>query len=869
MSESTSFGTWLRQQRRARDLTQKAFADKVGCAEITLRRMEAGEYKPSNELALVLFEKLGIPEPERPHWVRFARGLAEYPQHVSTSSPVREQKNNLPIPLTSFIGREKEIETVKHLITSHDGCRLLTFTGTGGSGKTRMALEVATRLSDIFPDGMWLIEFASLTAPALVPQSLLTTLGLSEQDSQSTLAIISNFLQPKRALLILDNCEHLIQACAQLAESLLRACPTLHILAASREALSISGETLYLVPTLTTPDPAESHLDTLLQYEAVRLFVVRAQAALPGFMLTADNALAVAQVCNRLDGIPLALELAAARVRALKVEQIAARLAEHEQFRLLTAGSRTALPRHQTLHALIDWSHDLLLEPERVLLRRLAVFAGGCTLEAAEAICSGEAVEADAVLDLMTQLVNKSIIIIEREQGQEARYRMLETIRQYASERLLKAGEAKLLRKRHLDFFLQWAEQGGPRLRGSKQLEWLNRIESEHDNLRTALEWSLAQAEYGEVSLRLAGALFLFWKQRGSVNEGRAWLARALANPAAPIAGAARAHALYADGWLAHCHSDTTAQARLEESVRLWRACGPGGKTGLAYALAELGEDMRWQGDPDTARALESEAITLFREQNERWGLAFSLSHLGMAIRDQGDFALARSVINESIALWRDLGELWELGGSIRHLGLVALRQGDYEVARLHFAEYLAITRRLGNEVSVAWALLDLGEVTLNLGDRVQAKSLIEESFSIFRVSDSNYGIAICLYFSGLLAGLGGDSEQATIFFEQCLTLAHTTGPIWYRANVLMGLAGVAAADGKALRAARLLGAADTQLEAGASYWNAAESLYIERTIASAVAQLGETAFTAARDEGRAMTFEQAADYALETEPSA
>jgi len=365
----------------------------------------------------------------------------------------------------------------------------------------------------------------------------------------------------------------------------------------------------------------------------------------------------------------------------------------------------------------------------------------------------------------------------------------------------------------------------------------------------------------------LAGALFLFWKQRSSINEGRAWLARALANPAAPIAGAARAQALYADGWLARCQSDTTAQERLEESVRLWRACGPRGKTGLAYALAELGEEMRWRGDPDTARALHEEAITLFREQDDRWGLAYSLSMLGLAIRDQGDFALARSSINESIALWRDVGELWELGVSTRFLGLVALRQGDYEVARCHYADYLVITRRLGNEGAVAPALLDLGEVMLNLGDRVQAKSFVEESLSIFRDLDNKYGIALCLYFFGLLAGLEGDSEQATIFFEQCLTLAHTTGPIWYRANALMGLAGVAASHGQAQRSARLLGAADTQLEAGASYWNAAESLYIERTIDSAVAQLGESEFAAARAEGRAMTFEQAADYALEPEP--
>jgi predicted ATPase/DNA-binding XRE family transcriptional regulator len=867
MPESNSFGTWLRQKRRALDLTQKAFADQIGCAEITVRRMEADEYKPSKELVVVLLERLGIPEPERVQWIRFARGQGEYPND-STPSYLREQKTNLPIPLTSFIGREKEIETVIQLITSQGGGRLLTLTGAGGSGKTRLALEVAARSRDSFPDGVWFIEFASLADPALVPQSLLTTFSLSEQAGRSTLAILSDFLQPKRALLILDNCEHLIEACAQLVEALLRACPFLHILATSREALNVDGEQMYLVPTLTTPDPARMNFETLERYEAVQLFVERAQTAWSGFELTHDNALPVAQVCRQLDGIPLALELAAARVKVLRVEQIAERLAERDQFRLLITGSRTALPRHQTLHALIDWSHDLLLEPERVLLRRLAVFAGGWTLLAAEAVCAGEGVAVDDVLDLMAQLVNKSIVIIEREQGRETRYRMLETIRQYASERLLETKEIEQLRSRHFDFFLHWAEQAGPRVRGAQQLEWLRRIEAELDNLRAALEWGLAQPEYGELSLRLAGALFLFWNRRCSINEGRVWLARALARPDVPLAGAVRAQAVYADGSLAHAQSDSTAQARLEESISLWRALGPSGKTGLAYALSVLAETMRWMGSPAKARSLASEAITLFREQDERWGLAFALSCLGLAIRDQDDFALARSTINESIALWRDLGDLWELGVSIRFLGMVSLRQGDYEDALRHFADYLEVTRTLDDEVPVGWALLDLGEATLNLGDRVQAKSYIEESFRILRAADNKYGIALCLYFSGLLAQFEGNREQARISFEQGLTLARTTGPLWYRAGVLMGMAGVAAADGQALRAARLLGAADALIVAAASYWNAAESLYIGRTIDSAVAQLGEAVFAQARVEGRGMTFDQAADYATEADPS-
>ncbi len=862
MTEPNSFGTWLRQQRRALDLTQQALADQVGCATITLRRMEADEYKPSNELALVLFEKLGIPESERTQWVRFARGLAEYPKQELASSTFNQPKTNLPIPLTSFIGREKEIGTVKQLLAAHDRERLLTLTGAGGSGKTRLALEVATKLRDVFPDGVWFVQLAPLSNHTLVAQTVVITLGLHEEANRSALTILSDFLQSKRALLILDNCEHLIQASAQLAETLLQACPTLHILVTSREALGIAGEIPYLVPTLTTPNP-HATLETLPHYEAVRLFVERAQTALPGFALTKDNASAIAKVCHQLDGIPLALELAAARVKTLRVEQIAVRL--EDRFDLLTGGSRTALPRHQTLQALINWSHDLLSEPERLLFRRLAVFGGGWTLEAAEVVSVGDGVAAEAVLDLLTQLVNKSIILAERAQGQEARYRMLETIRQYARGRLIEASDDEQICGQHLNFFLQWTEQAEAKLRGPQQLEWLNRIEAEHDNLRAALEWSLVQAERGEDSLRLAGALFLFWHQRGHVSEGRTWLARALTNPVAPRAGAARARALYAAGYLAHIQGDTmAAKAVLEESAELWRALGAVGQTGLAYALTSLGGSMRDLGDPGAARSIVGEAIALFREQDERWGLAYALCILSLAIRDQDDYALARSVIDESVALWQDLGDQWGLRLSNSYLGEVAMRQGDYEEAKRHYADCLTIARMLGDKEAVAWGVLNLGLASLNLGDRVRAKAFFEESFSLIRESGNKSGLAMCLYYFGYLAHFEGDNEQAKSFFEQELVLARTVAPIWLRSQALFGLAGVAAAGGQALRAARLLGAAKVQEEAGATYIDAADNLFNERTLASAVVQLGEATFAAAWDKGRAMTFEQAADYALE-----
>jgi predicted ATPase len=812
-------------------------------------------------------EKLGMPESERAQWVRFARGLGEYPKQRPPPLPWREQKTNLPIPLTSFIGREKEIERIQYRLAEH---RLVTLTGTGGIGKTRLSQRVADQLLDKYANGVWLVEFAPLNDPMLVPQSVATVLGIQQAADHSGLVeAIIDFLHAKTILLILDNCEHLLDACAGLADKLLKSCPNLKILATSRQALGIVGEALYQVPSLTSPEVHSiSAIETLDDYESIRLFNERAQLVQMDFALTKVNASSVTQICSRLDGIPLAIELAAVRIQTLSVEQIADQL--DQCFLILTGGGRTALPKHQTLQASIDWSWHLLRDVEQILLRRLSVFAGGWMSEAAEAVCMGDGLEADAVLDLMTQLVNKSLVIRESEPGHEARYHVLQTIRQYASERLLEAGEVERLRNRHLDFFLRWAEQVEPELQGPQQIEWLSQIEAELDNLRAALEWGSLQAEGGEESLRLASALLAFWRQRGYVREGRGWLATSLASQTAPSAGAARAKALHAAGYLARWQGDlTTARVVLEESVGLWRALGSADHAGLAQALATLAEVFRAMGNPATARSIVSEAITLFREQDDRWGLAFALSNLGLAIRDQDDFALARSVINEGVTLWRGLGDPWGLLVATRNLGLVAMRQGDYEGALRHFTDCLAMARTLGDEEQMAEALVHLGAATLNVGNRVQARLFIEECFNLVRESGAKSNLAICFYHFGYLAQVEGDNQQAKSFFEQELALARTTGPIWLGAQALLGLAGVAAANGQAWRAARLLGASEARARAAATYTDAADALYERRAVAIILAEIGETAFATARVEGQAMTFEQAADYALETEPSA
>ncbi len=469
-----------------------------------------------------------------------------------------------------------------------------------GCGKTRLALQVAADLLDEFPDGVWLVELAALLDPVLIPQIVASTLGMREEPvspdegssvmsvgpsrDRALLAKLMDYLQPRHLLLILDNCEHLIAACAQLSETLLRACPNLRILATSREALGIAGETAWRVSSLSLPDLRKLPLaEGLREYEAIRLFIDRAKSTLPTFGVTNQNGPTVTQICQRLDGIPLAIELAAARVKVLSVEQLAVRL--DDRFRLLTGGSRTALPRQQTLRAAIDWSYELLSKKERVLLRRVSVFVGGFSLEAVEAVCVGKGIEASEALDLLTHLVDKSLVVVEEQLG-ETRYRLLDTVRQYSREKLLESKEASAVRKRHRDWYVKLAERAEPEMHGPNQVIWLERLETEHDNLRAALEWSLGGGET-EAGLRLAGAIWDFWRLHGYLSEGRRWL----------------------EGFLSRS-SGVSTPARVK----------------ALQAAATLG---LFQCDFERATTLSEECLTLSRELGDKEGIAFSLINLG------------------------------------------------------------------------------------------------------------------------------------------------------------------------------------------------------------------------------------------------
>jgi predicted ATPase/class 3 adenylate cyclase len=544
----------------------------------------------------------------------------EFPPLKSLDPP----HHNLPIQLTSFVGRERELAAVQQLLL---GERLVTLTGAGGVGKTRLALRLAADRLDSIADGVWLVDLAPLADANLVPQAVAAALGVREQPERPLVQTLADALRDRHLLLLLDNCEHLVAACAALADSLLRACPWLRVLATSREPLGITGEAIWRVPPLASPEPDRlPSLESLVQYEAVRLLLDRAELAAPSFAITEQNAAAVAQVCQQLDGLPLALELAAARVKVLSMEQLAARLSD--RFRLLTGGSRSALPRQQTLRALVDWSYDLLTEPEQVLFRRLAVFAGGCTLEAAEAVCAGDGVQPGEVLEHLARLVDKSLVIAEPSPGSQVRYRLPETIRQYSAEKLGEAGEGATLRGRHRDWCLALAERTGPGVLDPQRLAWLER---EYDNLRAALRSSIDSGQ-AEPGLRLAAGLCDFWYARGYSSEGCAWLAELLALPATTTAAMACARALEWAGRLAYLQGDELDRQR------------------IAKSLVALGHGALRRGDALRARLLFNESLGLARDAGDHLAIALCLEGLAsVAVKAQPERAVRLAGAAEAV----------------------------------------------------------------------------------------------------------------------------------------------------------------------------------------------------------------------------
>ena len=609
------------------------------------------------------------------------------PSNPSLEESPRDRRHNLPALRTSFVGRERELVELKRALVM---TRLLTLTGTGGCGKTRLALEVAKDLVGAYAEGVWLVELAGLSEPTLVPQALAAALTVRERPNLPLIDALVDALRTKNMLLVLDNCEHLIGAAARSVDILLSGCPRLRILATSREPLAIAGETNWQVPTLALPAPRRPlTVEELERYESARLFLERVRHRNPAFVPTPRNAPAVAEICRRLEGIPLAIELAAARV-GLSVEQIAERL--DDSLRVLTTGGRTTSPRQQTFRGALDWSYELLSEPEQRLFGRLSVFAGGWSLEAVEAVGAGGDIEAENVLDLLLKLADKSLVVAEATMEGRAHYRMLEPIRQYGREKLEESGKLDDVRRRHAAWFLSLAEQAEPELKRARQQAWLERLESEHDNLRAALSWAL-ESEDAELGLRLAGALGEFWHMRGHLSEGRRWLEATLAKGDAPSASG-RAKALARAGYIAWEQGDYERSVALsEESLALSRKLGD--EAGVAAVLYTLGWAALFRNELEQASSLTEEAITLQREMNDTVGVARSLSILGLAVNAQHDHERAIALHEEGLALARDTEDSFAIVLSLMLGAIASLNRGDHQRTKVLLKEGLELSQRL------------------------------------------------------------------------------------------------------------------------------------------------------------------------------
>ncbi|NWF69176.1 MAG: tetratricopeptide repeat protein [Chloroflexi bacterium] len=776
MAEHPTFGEWLRKRRRAMDLSQRQLAALAGCAEITLRRIEAGSLKPSRELAALLLEKLGVPPEERGQWVRFARGMSEHPSEKRSAAEL-PARTNLPTALTAFVGRERELADIEHLLSLH---RLVSLTGVGGIGKTRLAAKAGERLLRDYPDGVWLIELAAASTD-LVARSIAAVLGLQSFNSSaaSITQMVINSLRTKQALLILDNCEHLVSASADIARLVLSRCSAVRILTTSREPLGIDNEITYAVPPLELPSRSGAPAE-VQSSDSTRLFLERAR--LRNNRIAANNAdLSFAvQICHRLEGIPLALELAAAQSDWISLAEIAAQL--EKSFEILSEANRAVPVRQQSLRASLEWSWGLLTDQERVLMRRLAVFFGSWTLEAAQKVCSDERVTAQAANLHLRTLVRKSLVRVIQRPEHETRYAFHEIIYHYTREKLVASGEFDRLAQRHLDAVLEFVRVTEDKLHSAEEKHLIEQLTDDLPNIRAVLEYSLTHDP--ESVLRLAAGLGWFWFRSGLFHEGRQWLDRAVTthqrafaqqNPLPPEQAGTLQKALYAGGLLAHYQGDYVAARTLaQDSLTIAQTLGD--PCGIANSLCLIADGLMWQeGNLDSALEHILEGIDLLRESGTKWELASALSEMGFVLLAQRKHREARTVLEEGLQLARAAGDRWIICVCLSNLGSLSVQVGDLEQGYRLLEESLAIAEDVRDVINTSWAMKELAQVSMQLGDHERASELYRAVLEECRMTGIATGEADALRALGQLALGTGDYAAAEGLLRNSLKIyGHT-----------------------------------------------------------------------------------------------